>query len=158
VSALAQAQPADATGPSLADLAETIIGLARRLSAVLAAEIDAVRGKRPASLTELIEEKEKLSLAYTTAFKRWPANPAPRAIAPAVFSRLREAVARLRRLIEENAKILKIAKVAHEKLIKAVSDAVIEKARPNLSYSRHGALPAAEQNAAPPSLALDKTV
>lgn len=55
------------------------------------------------------------------------------------MARLKTAGEAFRPVIEENARALKATKIAHEKLIKAVSDAVVREHLPVVNYSKTGA-------------------
>lgn len=120
---------------------EALLDLFGRLSAVLKAEIEAVRSQKPDRLRALAAEKETLNQEYQSRMSRMaPLRDRASQIAPDLITRLRDAGARLKALLDENARIINAARLAHESLIKSIADAVTARNRPVLSYGRNGIL------------------
>jgi len=139
---------------------EGMLEVVQRLSTLLATEIDAVRERTPQRVADLAAEKEYLALTYSDQVKALKSNPGMLAKAEeSRLGRLRGAIDGFRRVVNENARVLGTAKTANERFIKAVSEAVSERTRPAVTYSKSGVLGLTSRGSAGGlSIALDQSV
>jgi hypothetical protein len=125
---------------NIQDRVEGLIDVMGRLGALLRREIAAVRDRAPERVGAMMEEKQTLATAYADRMRELRRDAAKTGkIQPGLMARLKTAGEAIRPVIEENARALKATKTAHEKLIKAVSDAVVRKHLPVVNYSKTGA-------------------
>lgn len=125
---------------NIQDRVEGLIEIMGRLGELLRREIAAVRDRAPERVGAMMEEKHTLATAYAdrmTELRRDAAKYGK--FQPGLMARLKTAGEAIRAVIEENARALKATKIAHEKLIKAVSDAVVRDRLPVVNYSKTGA-------------------
>ena len=123
-----------------ADRVDSLIELFGTLGRLLAEETAAVRARDYGRLESLSERKSQLVDSYGTQLHDLRENGARAdALEPGLADRLRAGAREFLGLIEANARMLNAAKTAHERLIRAIGDAVAAKARPASGYSKTGA-------------------
>lgn len=132
-----------------------LIELFATLGGLLAEETAAVRARDYGRLKSLCERKGRLAEAYGAQLQELGESRAG-ALEPGA-ARLRASARELLAVLESNARILNAAKVAHERLIKAIGEAVAAKARPAGGYSRSGAYGSAGPRATVP-IALNQSI
>ena len=104
---------------------EDMVVIGRRLAELLDKENAALRQRRTADVSALVDEKSKLSRAFESRFKGLAEHPEELA---KVGSELRQRLAGVGRTVEaraeENARLLRVALAAHDKVIQVIAEAV----------------------------------
>jgi hypothetical protein len=143
------------------DCVDGLIELFATLGGLLAEETAAVRARDYGRLTSLSERKGRLVESYGTRLHDLGENGARAgALEPGLAARLRASAREFLALLEANARILNASKTAHERLIRAIGDAVAAKARPASGYSKtgsYGSVEARTSRAAVP-IALNESI
>lgn len=136
---------------------EGLIEVASRLIDLMDREINVLRAMRPADLEGMQQEKADLTAAYEQWYATLEGNREAMALlSPALRGEFEAVAKRFDDVVAENTRALMAAKVAHERLIGAVVEAVKADRRKG-SYSSAGAMGGAADNATaePVSLSLD---
>lgn len=136
---------------------EGLIEVASRLIDLMDREIDILRAMRPAELEGMQQEKADLTAAYEQWYATLDANrEAMVLLSPALRGEFEAVAKRFNDTMSKNTRALTAAKVAHERLIGAVVEAVKAERRKG-AYSKAGAMSGGKENAAaePVSLSLD---
>ncbi|MBM3950605.1 MAG: flagellar protein FlgN [Rhodospirillales bacterium] len=132
-----------------------LIAISGQLADVLEQENAALTRYERGSLPALLEEKTRLGRAYESRMETLGDDPAAMAEAdPDLGGRLREIGARVRDLIERNARLLKIAIEANRRVVDLIAEAVKSSAPGPAIYGVRGrkAAAAAGARGAPKSL------
>lgn len=134
---------------------ESLIEVASRLIELMNREVEILRAMRPADLEGLRDEKFSLIAVYEEQYRALSENKDALAlVAPAVQKEFADVAHRFGRAMAENGRALTAAKVAHERMMGAIVDAVQANKKSGSGYSATGD---ADQSAAasPVSLSLD---
>ncbi len=136
-----------------------LIRVASRLIDVLRREIEMLRDMRPSGLDDLHAQKNELADAYEQQVRALAGEPeALAAVAPALRQEFTEVASEFNKVLAENESALHATRFAHERLLKAVVEAVGEQRNSFNVYSASGA-PARQtrgSRAASAPLTLDK--
>lgn len=118
-----------------------LIVIASRLAEILERENRVLRAHKTSEIAPFVEDKTNLSRAYESRVRGMVENaPQLETVDPAACERLKSLGEKLKTLIEENARLLKVAMAAHQQFVSSVARAVKETtAGPGL-YSRKGAV------------------
>lgn len=138
---------------------ESFVRIASRLIAIMEQEIEFLRKMEIGAIDALQEEKAALVTAYENEIRRFSAEPDTlAAIEPALKTELKELTTRFDNVVAENNRALESVRNSHERLLKAIVDAVSESRARHAGYSNTGGLPqpAGGARAARLSLSLDR--
>jgi predicted translin family RNA/ssDNA-binding protein len=117
-----------------------LIRVASRLIDVMRREIEMLRDMRTGGLDELQVQKNELTDAYEQQVRALAGEPeALTAVAPALRQEFAEVASLFNKVLAENESALNATRFAHERLIKAVVDAVAERRDAHNGYSANGA-------------------
>jgi hypothetical protein len=118
---------------------EAIISVGSRLVDVMEREIAILREMRPGDIAALQDDKAKLVAAYEEQLAGLKGEPElVAALAPPIKDELARVATRLNATVAENERALAAARVANERLLKAVIDALAEDRDRRAGYSRTG--------------------
>lgn len=116
---------------------------AARLAALMIREVEVLRSPTPSQVAAMQEEKATLADAFVALFQQVRAERRVLDAAPAAErAALKAAFLELKEASEKNLRALRVAKTFNERLMKAVSDAVIDQRSRLSPYSAGGAAPA----------------
>ncbi len=136
-----------------------LIRVASRLIDVMRREIEMLRDMRPSGLNDLHAHKSELADAYEQQVRALAGEPeALAAVAPALRQEFAEVASEFNKVLAENESALHATRFAHERLLKAVVEAVGEQRNSCNVYSASGA-PARQtrgRRAASAPMTLDK--
>lgn len=136
-----------------------LIRVASRLIDVMRREIEMLRDMRPSDLDDLHAQKNDLADAYEQQVRALASEPeALAAVAPALRQEFAEVASEFNKVLAENESALHATRFAHERLLKAVVEAVGAQRNSLNVYSANGA-PARQTHggrAANEPLTLDK--
>ena len=136
-----------------------LIRVASRLIDVMRREIEMLRDMRPNGLDDLQAQKNELADAYEQQVRALAGEPEALAdVAPALRQEFAEVASEFNKVLAENESALHATRFAHERLLKAVVEAVGEQRNAHKGYSANGA-PARQMSggrAASAPLTLDK--
>lgn len=138
---------------------ETLITVTSRLIGVLDHEIELLRAMEVGAIEALQEEKQALTLAYEECVTAVAGNPAVlEALEPSLRAELSELARRFDSTLAENARALHAVRDSHDRLLKAVVDAVSETRSRQKGYSARGvfARPKRSSGSSPLSLSFDQ--
>lgn len=144
------------------DRMSELLTVTERLVACIEREVELLRAMRPQDLAALQREKTALADAYEghlRALRAVAAAEAADADDPALCDRLLRATERFRGALAENARTLKAAEAANDRVLRAIVDAVEQRRGRPAAYTATGASPRAAGPAAaatPVSMALDR--
>jgi len=117
-----------------------LIRIASRLIDLMRREIEILREMRPHGLDELQARKNELADAYEQQVGALTGEPgALAAVAPALRQEFAEVAAEFNKVLAENESALHATRFAHERLLKAVVEAVAEQRNSFNVYSANGA-------------------
>ncbi len=136
--------PASAASHPPADPARitALLGdLAQRLTEVLGRETALVRAMRVKEIGPLQAQKIELTTQYQTMFKALTAAFDGKSLPPAIKERLAIAGQRLSAAVIENELMLRVGKVATERLIGSIVNAVREQKKTITAYAPNNAAP-----------------
>lgn len=136
---------------------ESLIGVTGRLVELMRRETEQLGAMRIQELEALQAEKAALAATYEAAVQALASQPdALAALAPALKEELAEAARAFDQAAAENMRRLTAARVAHDRMLKAIVDAVTERRNARGSYAATGA--SARMRLAPGavSIALDR--
>jgi phosphoglycolate phosphatase-like HAD superfamily hydrolase len=118
-----------------------MMGLVDDLVQVMQDEIPAMEERQHERHQELIRRKQRLTLDYEANLKNMVAEPELlRNLSPELKEKLKTSGIRLAVATEENAKAIKIASQATQRLIQAIIGAMREEAMPKGAYSNPTAM------------------
>ncbi len=136
-----------------------LIRVASRLIDVMRREIEMLRDMRPRGIEDLQYNKNDLADAYAQQVRSLADEPeALAAVAPALRQEFAEVASEFNKVLAENESALHATRFAHERLLKAVIEAVDEQRNSFNVYSASGA-PARQtrgRRAASAPMTLDK--
>lgn len=134
---------------------ETLIVVTSRLVDVLDREIGLLRSMEVGQIETLREEKQTLILAYEECVKALAGNLAALdALEPPLRAELSALARRLDDALAENARALHAVRESHDRLLKAIVDAVSETRSHHKGYSANGAVPKTRRGSAAATLSL----
>lgn len=138
---------------------ESLIEVAGRLITIMTQELDVLHAMHPAELERLREEKDRLTAAYEEQYRTLAQNrDAIELVSPAIRQEFETVARRFSATLAENGRVLAAAKTAHERVLRAVVEAVKESQGAQRGYSGSGErnAPMGEGGTAPVSLSLDQ--
>lgn len=138
---------------------ESFIRIASRLIAIMEQEIEFLRKMEVGAIDALQEEKAALVTAYENGIRGFTTEPdALAAMEPALKTELKELTTRFDNVVTENNRALESVRNSHQRLLKAIVDAVSESRARHAGYSNTGGLPqpVGGARAARLSLSLDR--
>lgn len=134
---------------------ESLIGVAGRLIDLMEREIEILRDMRPVDLEALRSEKFDLVAAYESEYRALADNrDALVLVTPTMMEEFEAVSRRFSGTLAENVRALTAAKVAHERTMTAIIEAVKTTRKPNRSYSASGSVDANDAGV-PVSMSLD---
>jgi len=134
---------------------ESLIRIASRLIELLCREVEMLRAMRVADIESLRTEKQDLTIAYEQGVKTLAAAPgALEAIEPALKEALADVARQFDGALAENARAINAVRDSHERLLKAIVDAVAEQRAREKSYAAYGRFSAPRRNRRVPGLSL----
>lgn len=134
---------------------ESLIAVASRLIELMDREVEILRAMRPAEIESLRDEKFNLIAVYEDHYRALASNKDALAlVAPTLQQEFADVAQRFAKAMAENGRALTAAKVAHERMMNAIVEAVQANRKSGSGYSASGS---AEQGtaASPMSLSLD---
>ncbi|MGH6660809.1 MAG: flagellar export chaperone FlgN [Rhodospirillales bacterium] len=138
-----------------------LIVITGRLADLLERENDALRNRRSKELNEILDEKVTLGRVYESRIMGLTeAADALDEVDPELRERLRGVGDKVNGLIEENAKLLKIAIEANRRVVNLIAEAVKASVPSAGTYSPTGAAASQGHRAAPRNVAIsvDRTL
>jgi hypothetical protein len=140
---------ASATDPQAIERADQLLVIARRLVALVRAEVEALKARRLDGGSADFAEKERLAHAWRLEVNQIRANPSVLAGATtAQKAALREVSHELESVLEGHTQALEAMKTVTEGLVKAIADEVAATRRAPAAYGRSGAMQGARPDAA----------
>lgn len=134
---------------------DALLRVTGRLIAVLHHEVEMLRSMRVSEISRLHDEKMALTQAYEEGVNALAADPsALEAVAPAVRAELKALAARFDEAVSENARALQVVRDSHDRLLKAIVDAVAEKRARGKGYGANGSFDRRRNTRTAPSLSL----
>ena len=130
--------------PPPIDLAATtaeLVDIAERLARVLNRETELVRALRVKEIGPLQEDKTRLTALYQKTFKRLTEASSGKALPTPLKERLSISGGRLGKAVADNELMLRVGKVATERLIGSIVDAVKKQKKTALSYAPQAPVP-----------------
>jgi len=143
------------------DRVNEIMVITERLAALLERENDALKNRRNEELTTLLDEKATLGRVYETRVQPMKDHPEfLEAVAPDLREKLKKMGLKIAKLMEENARLLKIAIEANRRVIDMIAEAVKESAPSAGVYSSAGKTdqPGQQGAAHSPAFSLNQTL
>ncbi|MBK18591.1 MAG: hypothetical protein CMM52_07125 [Rhodospirillaceae bacterium] len=134
---------------------EALIRVTSRLIGVLDSEVDMLRAMQVDEIENLQAEKKDLTVLYEETVRSLAAQPeALEAVEPALRTELSELAGRFDTALAENARALNAVRDSHDRLLKAIVDAVSENRAKEKGYTRDGKLGDLQKGRNSPSLSL----
>lgn len=134
---------------------ESLIDVAGRLIVLMDHEIEILRAMRPAKLEALREEKFNLTSLYEDRYAALAGNKDALAlVAPALRREFEDVARRFGDTVMQNGRALTAAKVAHQRMMTAIVEAVTAERAAGQGYSATGGTGDGESGD-PVSLSLD---
>lgn len=143
----------------LNDQIETLIAVTSRLISVMNSEVEMLRAMRVGDIDSLQREKHDLTILYEENVRALAAQPeALEAMEPALRSELSVLAQRFDSALSENSRALHAVRESHDRLLKAIVDAVASKRAQERGYTPDGGLdsPPHRRGADTLSLSLDR--
>ncbi len=121
---------------------ESFIRIAGRLIAIMEQEIEFLRKMEVAEIAALQDEKMVLVAAYEDGIREFAADPDTlNALQPALKVELDAIAARFDDVVKQNSQALETVRNSHERLLKAIVDAVAQNRTRHAGYSETGGTP-----------------
>ena len=118
-----------------------LIRAASRLIDVMNREVDILRAMRAAEISALQPEKRQLTVEYEDAIAALGARPELlRAMEPALRAELAAVARRFDAAVDETARALNAVRDSHDRLLRAIVEAVAEQRSRQKAYTAKGAL------------------
>ena len=118
---------------------ESLIEVASRLIELMNREVEILRAMRPADLEALREEKFSLIELYEQQYRALSAKKDSLVlVAPALQNEFADVARRFNEALAENGRALTAAKVAHERMMQAIVEAVQADTKSGRGYSASG--------------------
>ncbi len=147
--------------PKFSNQIEALIKVTSRLMGVLDREVEMLREMRISEIETLRDEKNDLTLAYEQAVRVIAADPDElAAIEPALRDTLADLGQRLDGSLAANARALSAVRESHDRLLKAVVDAVADNRARQRAYNAQGSFETGHRmpRAAALSLTFDRSL
>jgi flagellar biosynthesis/type III secretory pathway chaperone len=120
---------------------EQLVRVASQLIDIMNREVEMLRAMRVSDIGALQQEKQNLTIQYEDAIAALAAEPdVLQAMEPALRSELAAVATRFDAAVDENARALHAVKVSHDRLLRAIVDAVSEQRSRQRAYTAKGAL------------------
>lgn len=133
----------------------TLIRVTSQLINILDREIELLRVMRVSDIVPLQKEKHDLTIVYEESIGLLATKPdVLEALEPAVRLELANLAARFDAVLAENARALNTVKDSHDRLLRAIVDAVEDKRSSQKAYTATGALDRPRGRRAPPTAPL----
>lgn len=127
-----------------------VLTVSTRFVELLTEENDALRGKHPEKVANLVEDKAIVSRAYETLVTRLTEEPDNlKATAPDLRERMRALGEKLQILIDENVRLLTAAIDVNRRVLQIAADAAKQNQPGPTTYSAMGTMAAASGGASP---------
>lgn len=138
---------------------DTLLAITQRLVDVITAENEHLKSsKRPAEARPLIEEKGRLSAAFTRELEFMKKNGGVKAFgSEEKIALLTEQTSLFQKLLDEHRKILERTRAITEGILKAVGDEVTRQNNAALGYGKNAA-PPVPRALQPTSLSLNEVI
>ncbi len=121
---------------------ESFIRIAGRLIAIMEQEIAFLRKMEVARIAALQDEKTALVAAYEDGIRKFAADPDTlNALQPALKAELEAIAVRFDDVVKLNSQALETVRDSHERLLKAIVDAVAQNRTRHAGYSETGGTP-----------------
>ncbi len=121
---------------------ESFIRVAGRLTAIMEQEIGFLRKMEVAEIAALQDEKIVLVAAYEDGIRKFAADPDTlNALQPALKAELDAIAVRFDDVLKQNSQALETVRNSHERLLKAIVDAVAQNRTRHAGYSDTGGTP-----------------
>lgn len=128
--------------PMVSQQIESLIRIASQLIRVLSREVASLREMRIADLESLQQEKLDLTVAYEQGVRALADHPGVLdAVAPAMREALSDVAMQFDRALAANTRALNAARDSHDRLLRAIVDAVADKRARERSYDAMGRFP-----------------
>ncbi len=125
--------------PKFSEQIESLIRVTSRLIGLLDREVEMLREMRISDIDALRDEKNELTLAYEQAVRVIAAEPKQMAaIEPVLRETLSELAQRFDSALATNAQALHAVRESHDRLLKAVVDAVADSRAHQKAYNAKG--------------------
>ncbi len=132
-----------------------LIVITTRLADLLERENQSLEDKQSKDLNEILDEKVTLGRVYESRIIGLTENPEVlKEVDTGLRERLRDIGVKVNGLIEENAKLLKIAIEANRRVVNLIAEAVKASAPGTGTYSSSGIAGAADHHGAPKNVAI----
>lgn len=132
-----------------------LIVITTRLADLLERENQSLEDKQSKDLNEILDEKVTLGRVYESRIMGLTENPEVlKEVDTDLRERLRDIGEKVNGLIEENAKLLKIAIEANRRVVNLIAEAVKASAPGTGTYSSSGIAGSTEHHAAPKNVAI----
>lgn len=153
-----QAQPSSETASETTTLLR-LIELARDLTSVLDREIHLLRKLEVNSIQELSEQKAQLTEEYRGHVRALRENPGfSETLEPRLRDELADVIERLNETAQANETALKAAMEAHDRVLRAIANAVEAQQRETSGYAASGAHSGGSAGGAPVSLRINESL
>jgi hypothetical protein len=140
---------ASTTNPQATERADQLLVIARRLVALVRAEVEALKARRLDGGSTDFAEKERLAHAWRLEVNQIRANPSVLAGATAAQkAALRDVSRELETVLEGHTQALEAMKTVTEGLVRAIADEVAATRRAPAAYGRSGTMQGARTDAA----------
>lgn len=121
---------------------ESFIRIAGRLTAIMEQEIEFLRRMEITEIAALQEEKNALVMAYEDGIRQFAADPETlNALQPALKAELDAIATRFDEVVKQNSQALETVRNSHQRLLKAIVDAVAQTRARHAGYSETGGTP-----------------
>jgi uncharacterized protein YdcH (DUF465 family) len=128
---------------------ETLLGLTRRLSALVADEIALIEARDTGGLAARAEERDRLTALYAREMNAARAEPGFRASPQAKLSELKDETARFTAALDRHRRLVERMRRVTEGIVKAVADEAARARLPRPGYGPGAAAAAPSRLAAP---------
>jgi hypothetical protein len=138
---MASAKLPDATAIDPAATTAALVAIADELTQVLKRETELVRAMRVKEIGALQADKTRMTARYQEAFKSLTTAHDGKSLPPVLKERLAVSGERLSQAVLENEMMLRVGKIATERLIGAIVDAVKKQKKGALAYAPQRVIP-----------------
>lgn len=116
---------------------QALIGVTRRLTDLMTAELVALRAMRPKDIAPILVEKSELTSQYETRLRSLKQKKeALASLDPKLASDLKQATMTLNAILSDSRRALNAARDVNAKLIKTIADEVSRQRNPASAYTR----------------------
>jgi len=138
----------------------SLVRTTERLGSIVAGENAALNSRKPQTLINTQEEKDRLTADYERDMSALQRNPAAlKRASPDEVNRLRAAVKKFQEVLEEHRRLVQTAKSITDRMIKSITEEVANRDRPFSGYDAQATMRSHfDRKHEPVSLALDQVV